>query len=201
MDSKNVITEIAATTLGLSAIAGFSVLGLPIWACGGAGIGIYAGIKLLTSSNQKGITSLQMDKLPADISKLILDTQVLLEKIETINKAIQNPSSKDKINQIIALGYKLLEVLSDEYNASTLLKDVKKLFTNFQTTIQKYCDLQKHISVTTNDKQESLFTDFDMLLDKIKTTLENYYRKGIRSDLQDFEVDMKVISSKIDEAG
>ena len=40
-----------------------------------------------------------------------------------------------------------------------------------------------------------------MLLDKIKTTLENYYRKGIRSDLQDFEVDMKVISSKIDEAG
>ncbi|MEI6729031.1 MAG: hypothetical protein WCK98_05300 [bacterium] len=201
MDSKNLITEIAATTLGLSTIAGFSVLGLPIWACGGAGIGIYAGIKLLASSSQKGLTSLDMNKLPADISKLVLETQTTLEKIETINSVIQNPSSKDKINQIIALGYKLLDVLSDEYNASTLLKDVKKLFTNFQTTIQKYSDLQKHTSVTSSDKQDTLFTDFDKLLDKIKTTLENYYRKGIRSDLQDFEVDMKVISSKIDEAG
>jgi hypothetical protein len=187
--------EILATFGGVGAIAGFAVLDFPLLLSGAAGLGIYLGVKLLTYKS-RGV-KLNFENLPEELQGRVQETSDLLLGLQEKQKKVKQGEIKQRLQRILDLGQKVVEVLSDDVNASTLLRDVNKLFKNLDTMLEKYLELASHTTVS-YDRQSQVLADFEKLLSKIEKSLENYYRKGIKSDLTGFEVDMKLMETKLD---
>jgi hypothetical protein len=188
--------ELISTTMGVGALVGFSLMQAPLVVSGLAGVGIYLGVKLLNSNGQAKL-ELSLDSLTPDVVLMITETTEIIKTIENKAKKINDAKISDELNKIVSIGYKLMQVLSDEVNAATLLKEVRKMYQNLDQLLSKYIDLKTHDKLA-QSRQEQLFDDFEKVLAKIYDSLVGYYNKGLKSDLQDFEVDLKVIESKID---
>lgn len=193
--NNSIRNEVISTVAGVGTIAGLAVLEFPIVLAGAAGVGIYFGLKLLTAS--PGKIKLNFENLPGDLQSKVQETEKLLESVQAKQKKVKQSEVKEKLQKLVDLGQKVVEVLSDDVNAATLLNDVNKLFKNLDVMLGKYLELASHDSINYG-RQAQVLVDFEKLLTKIEKSLENYYKKGIRSDLQSFEVDMKLIETKID---
>jgi hypothetical protein len=192
---KSYQNEILATLGGVGAIAGFAALEFPLFLSGVAGLGIYLGVKLLTYRPQ-GV-KLNFENLPEELQGRVQETSDLLLGLQEKQKKVSQNEIKQRLQKILDLGQNVVQVLSDDVNASTLLRDVNKLFKNLDTMLEKYLELASHTTVS-YDRQGQVLADFEKLLSKIEKSLENYYRKGIKSDLTSFEVDMKLMETKLE---
>lgn len=191
--TNNIQKEFLATTAGLISLGGLTALNFPILIGGLAGVGLYSGVKLLLSS-EGGIKI--TTPIPENLQKTIQKITSSINTIRTQNKKIQESKISQAIDKICTLGEKVVEVLSDEPNSDTLINEVYKLFKNLEEMLDKYLNLSNH-SVDYKDLDSTL-DDFHSVLKKIETALNQYYKKGIKSDLKSFETDIKIVDTKLE---
>jgi hypothetical protein len=192
---KPYIQETISTTAGLATIVGLSIFQSPIILSAVAGIGIYVGCKLLLD---EGSTKLSISYKTSDkiIQEAIDKALSSLQKIKDQTQFIQKKDVKQKVIEITNFGLKVIEVLSDEVNAVTVLGDVNKILNQFEILLKKYIDLINH-TVVKYGKQDVAIENFEAILVEVDKSLQNLYKLGIKSDVASFEVEMKLIDQKI----
>jgi hypothetical protein len=192
---KQINAEVLSTMAGVSTLVGLGITGTPIALTSLAGIGVYLGFKMLLFTPNEKLT-ITYKTTDTNIQKSIDMALTSLEKINTTNQNVKNQVIKTRLNNIVQFGTKVIDVLSDEFNAVTILKDLTKLFDRFAIVITKYIELNSHEDIK-YAKKDTALNNFEELLYSLEVSLEHFYKQGLKSDISSFEAEMQVISQKI----
>ena len=200
MPKQNHNSDIISGLIGSGFIVGLTILEFPLIVSALAGAGIYAGSRLLLSQGQNGYKLNSADNLSTDIKNRITNIENLFNKIQKEARNLPKNQIEKNIDRVLELGAETVKVLSDEKDAYRLLSEVKRLFLSLDKLLLRYLEILEYKSAKTGTR-EKVDADFENLLAKMITSLEKYYELGIKSNLKDFELDMKVIETKMDGLG
>jgi 5-bromo-4-chloroindolyl phosphate hydrolysis protein len=178
----------ATATLG----ATFFGLDLPVLAAAGVAVAVYAGTRLLLSSDQVPSTAAESGR------DAVSTGRDQLRQLQLVAKAVDNPSARASIDRIVSSGqriYALFEADPGKLRAGRGLAEFTLGRT--LTIVRRYVELSRSgaaVALPTLDRAEQL-------LDTIDASLRAQIEQLMRDDVSDLDSEIEVLNSRLEFEG
>jgi hypothetical protein len=183
--------ELLATFSGLGILAVLSLLNIPV-AVGGLGsVGIYFGLKLLLGDSLS-----EFKNLPNPVKIELVDAVNKLDNIKEVAKGIKSQPLLEKTKVLENKTREIFLLLSKKPDTYDKISEVHRLLSSVESVITKYKDLEEHeISFK---KKDAVLAETVSLMDSVNEAMDEYFKKGLKSDVLDLDVEIKVLKNKIE---
>lgn len=195
MSRFNPVKEIVSTTAGLGTLGVLGVLNFPLLLSGLGAIGIYTGTKLLMSSSSSPEKIHINPELPQDIKDKVTKYNKVLDSISRNKSLVENKEILERLTKVEDYGRKIIGVLQDNEDTYNKIEEVLKIFQSVEEILGKYIEISSHR--IEYDRKDKTLQNFSTLLDEILISLKDYYKRGLKGELLELDVDMKILKNKV----
>lgn len=196
MGKRNIFGEIISTTSGVGILAVLFILDFPIFIAILSSFGTYLGMKLVqyrpSKDNKIQILNLEV---PEDVKEEVEKCNTVIEAINKSRNNISNQNVVQKVNEIESKSKNIIEVLQQQERNYNKIKEVRRILSSVEELLEKYINISSH--PIQFDKKTKTLNEFFKLLEEISDNLDNFYKKGIKGELLDMSIDIKVLRNKI----
>lgn len=180
---KNTTREAIATVAGLSTFAATAVIGTPILLSGLAGIGLYAGIRFILTTDSV---------LPPNYEKIHQDLTDSLNSIVSESKGIKDKSIRTQVDQITTI---VSEMLVRAAQSKSMLVSIADFLTtclnSTRTILHKYNVLLDGEYET--EAVAEIRAKIDNLLAVVLQSLDKEYQQMLKGDIMDLDAEIKLL--------